>query len=317
MFSIVMPYYNNIEVVDRSIKSVLGQEYNDFELIIVDDGSQDNVKELIDTYCDNRIKYYYQNNSGVSAARNRAIAMSTGEWICFLDSDDEWFPNHLLEIKKMQDMYKNSDFFLTSHRRKGNTVYDSNVLLKDESSDSEIIVLSDFIEFSIRKPGVIHTNSVCIRKKLIEKCGCFAKDVNKGEDTDLWYRCSLYTDVIVSRKITTVYNRDNSFLTKNKKFNYEWIFLSREEYLLNDKEIPDKKKYSLKKFYQKYYLSACKHLIADGDKKKLKILLKKLKGNVFSDYKNEYMLICFLACFPAFFSSRVVSTLYKKKESKY
>ena len=112
MFSIVMPYYNNIEVVDRSIKSVLGQEYNDFELIIVDDGSQDNVKELIDTYCDNRIKYYYQNNSGVSAARNRAIAMSTGEWICFLDSDDEWFPNHLLEIKKMQDMYKNSDFFL-------------------------------------------------------------------------------------------------------------------------------------------------------------------------------------------------------------
>lgn len=97
-FSIIIPTYNRANAIHLPIDSILSQTFDDWELIIVDDGSTDNTREVVASYDDTRIKYVYQQNAERSAARNRGIDETTGDWICFQDSDDEYLPNHLKTI---------------------------------------------------------------------------------------------------------------------------------------------------------------------------------------------------------------------------
>ena len=94
-FSIIIPTYNRSNTIRRPIESILAQTYKDWELIIVDDGSTDGTKEIIDGYNDPRIRYVWQENQERSVARNHGIDLVKGEWICFQDSDDEYLPRHL------------------------------------------------------------------------------------------------------------------------------------------------------------------------------------------------------------------------------
>lgn len=96
-FSIILPTYNREKILPRAIKSVLKQSYEKWELIIIDDGSTDKTKDVVDKFCnkDRRVKHFYQSNKERSAARNYGIYLSLGRWICFLDSDDLCNDNHL------------------------------------------------------------------------------------------------------------------------------------------------------------------------------------------------------------------------------
>src|SRR3989339_678053 len=93
--SIIIPTFNRAYILENAIKSVIGQTIPDWEIVVVDDGSIDNTKVVVDSFNDNRIKYVYQINSGPSAARNKAFEVIAGDWITYLDSDNELFPNYL------------------------------------------------------------------------------------------------------------------------------------------------------------------------------------------------------------------------------
>lgn len=93
--SVIIPTYNYGRFLGEAIQSVLDQTFTDFELIVVDDGSTDNTKEVVSSFKDSRIKYIFQENCGVSAAQNTGIRASTGEYIAILGSDDKWFPENL------------------------------------------------------------------------------------------------------------------------------------------------------------------------------------------------------------------------------
>jgi glycosyltransferase involved in cell wall biosynthesis len=95
LVSVVVPVYNRSDVLAECINSVLAQTFQDFEIIIIDDGSTDNILSVIELYNDDRIKYVRQENSGGAAARNHGINLSKGDYIAFLDSDDCFLPNHL------------------------------------------------------------------------------------------------------------------------------------------------------------------------------------------------------------------------------
>ena len=98
--SVIIPTYNYGRFLGEAIQSVLDQTFADFDLIVVDDGSTDNTKEVVGSFADTRVKYIYQENRGVSAARNAAIWDSKGEHIAFLDADDVWLPEKLeLQVK--------------------------------------------------------------------------------------------------------------------------------------------------------------------------------------------------------------------------
>jgi len=99
MISIIIPTFNRGHIVTRAIDSALSQTHDDFEIIVVDDGSTDNTREVLAPYKD-RIRYLYQENKGVARARNKGIQEANGEYIAFLDSDDYWLPDKLeLQMK--------------------------------------------------------------------------------------------------------------------------------------------------------------------------------------------------------------------------
>jgi len=95
LFSIIMPTYNRATMIAKAIESVINQTYTNWELIIIDDGSSDNTAEIINSYNDSRVKYFFRENRGKSVARNTGIDNSVGEFIAFLDDDDYYLPEFL------------------------------------------------------------------------------------------------------------------------------------------------------------------------------------------------------------------------------
>lgn len=95
LVTVIIPTYNRAKTIERSINSVLSQSYSNLELIVVDDGSSDNTKSVVENIDDSRVRYIWQNNSGACAARNNGINNARGEYIAFNDSDDTWKPNKL------------------------------------------------------------------------------------------------------------------------------------------------------------------------------------------------------------------------------
>ena len=94
-FSIIIPTYDRAHIIHRPIDSIISQTFTNWELIIIDDGSTDETKSIVDSYNDDRIRYLWQENQERSAARNHGIKLARGEWICFQDSDDAYLPEHL------------------------------------------------------------------------------------------------------------------------------------------------------------------------------------------------------------------------------
>jgi glycosyltransferase involved in cell wall biosynthesis len=181
-FTVVIPTYNRAHILPRTIASVLGQEFQDWELIVVDDGSKDKTAELLQTYTDPRIRYVYQNNAERSAARNHGIREAKGEYICFLDSDDEYLSWHLKrfyeEIQKLQqkETLLFTDCLLTyqdGREVKGN--YPT-----AENKDWHIYFLCN---------PVIPAR-VCIHRNILQKHR-FREDIVIVEDTVLWANIAL------------------------------------------------------------------------------------------------------------------------------
>lgn len=122
-FSIIIPTYNSEFSLPTTIQSIINQEFVDWELIIVDDGSQDGTQKFLNVYSkDLRIKYIRQENMGVTAARNNGVKISTGEFITFLDSDDEVTPNWLGDFKKLIDNLDKAGYVSCGLKRNGKKV---------------------------------------------------------------------------------------------------------------------------------------------------------------------------------------------------
>ncbi|MEO1517213.1 MAG: glycosyltransferase family A protein [Bacteroidota bacterium] len=104
LFSIIIPTHNRVDLLPRAIDSLLEQNWIDWELIVVDDGSSDGTAQHMASYCDDRIHYVYQSHGERSRARNRGIAQARGQYICFLDDDDYFVPNHLKCLQLVIEM---------------------------------------------------------------------------------------------------------------------------------------------------------------------------------------------------------------------
>lgn len=134
-FSIVIPSYNRAELLPETIDSILEQEFTDFELIIIDDGSKDNTGEVIQKkYADEiRLQYIWTENGERGLARNNGFRKSSGEYVLFFDSDDCMLPNHLTTLKKYINSLNSPNFIATKHFLKsesGTVVYNSSKNLK-------------------------------------------------------------------------------------------------------------------------------------------------------------------------------------------
>jgi glycosyltransferase involved in cell wall biosynthesis len=186
LVSIIIPTHNRAYIIRNAVQSVLAQTYKHWEIIIIDDGSTDNTKEVLHEFTDIPLKYIYQNRQGPSAARNNAFAHVTGEWVAYIDSDNELYPQYLEKMireiqkhkgvlyafpkaKKTQELYKGGKLVDAIN---ASDIYQETISIKD-------VFMREFI-FDLN--GFIHA------KQLIDEGFKFDEQLHLMEDWDLLMR---------------------------------------------------------------------------------------------------------------------------------
>jgi glycosyltransferase involved in cell wall biosynthesis len=204
--SVLMPLYNKAAFVEHAVSSVILQEYKDFELIIVDDGSTDDgVARVKARFNDNRLKIICQANAGVGAARNRAFCQSGGMLIAFLDADDEWQPNHLSDLVYLAEDFPSAGIFTSRVATKlgENLEFDATLPgVRPCLLDSYFAILA--------RPGalLIHTSSCAVRRDVITRLGGFLEATPYGEDQEYWARVCLSYPLAFHPSVSAIYRAE-------------------------------------------------------------------------------------------------------------
>ena len=177
--SVIIPTFNRKKTLERAIHSVINQSLSPFEILIIDDGSNDGTKEWVkESFQD--IKYIYQNNQGVSSARNKGIKHAYGDWVAFLDSDDEWLPNKLYEQVKAIGSNPEIKFFHT------NEIWIRNGVRVNQMKKHK--KYGGYIFEKCLDICKVSPSSVLIKKEIFDDVGAFDNSLRVCEDYDLWLR---------------------------------------------------------------------------------------------------------------------------------
>ena len=194
--SVVIPTYNRYKVLKRALKSVFAQTHSPFEVIVVDDGSTDTTEQITQDFPN--IKYFYQENKGVSSARNLGIEKVTSNWIAFLDSDDEF---HVDKLKEQTVFHKENPDILMS--------YTDELWIRD---NIEVKIPKKFRKFGgeifqeCLSHCIIAPSATLIHKELLNRVGVFDENLEVCEDYDLWLRIAKNHQIgLIDKKLITKY----------------------------------------------------------------------------------------------------------------
>ncbi|MCF0210540.1 MAG: glycosyltransferase family 2 protein [Bacteroidales bacterium] len=222
LFSLIIPLYNKENYIKETINSVLCQSFSDFELIVVDDGSKDNSVSVVKSINDERIQLYQKENAGVSIARNYGLNLAKGDFIAFLDADDLWHKDFLLNMSNLIKKYPEEKFFSTAQILDRNGVQEK-ITHKEEKGEDYII--EDYCkERTFCRVNLCAVGSVCIEKNLLQKVKGFCSGIKYGEDLDLWLRLACETRLVFSNKLYFTYNIGVPNNTANSYRKREFVF---------------------------------------------------------------------------------------------
>jgi len=207
--SVVIPAYNYATYLPKAIDSVLKQQFTNYEIIVVDDGSTDNTAEIVAKYGD-RVRYIYKKNGGLPAARNTGIQAARGELIGFLDADDEWLPTFLKEAVKTFARLS-PDFAIVAFR----PVYidqDGAALgLKRLTPERDEEITCGDIIFKTR----FSPSAVVAKRAALEACDYFNPTLRSSEDRDMWIRIAARHRVFLHHERLALIRRHSSNMSKH------------------------------------------------------------------------------------------------------
>lgn len=264
-FSVIIPLYNKAPYLVKAIKSVLNQTCQDFELVVVDDGSSDDslfVACSVLKNCTIPYQLIHQENAGVSTARNNGVGVSCGEYLCFLDADDWWTPSFLERMNDLIRDYPEAGIYGTNYYYVKNGRQSVCVTTAETGYINYCRVYAERLEMPL------WTGAVCVPRTVFDEFGGFRSHLKLGEDFDLWIRISLKYKVAFLNEPHSFYYQDSDTTWRlvgklhNPKTHMLWNldYLSEEERTNQDykKLIDGLRAYSL----LPYYLSKQYHNVA-------------------------------------------------------
>ena len=229
MFSVIIPLYNKAQSITATLNSVLAQTFQDFEIVVINDGSTDNSLAIVKQFNDSRIRIIDQENGGVSSARNRGVRESTFEWIAFLDADDSWYSNKLEFFNKIIKLnadvkwgFAAYDIYKDNYRRKRVRYVTNETIFNNVFDD-------------LLKGLKIQTSAVVVNKSFLNEYNItFPSGINNSEDREVWYKlccCNkkpFYIKEFLSKYI--VHSQQGSLTTANLN-ETKFHFIDMEERL--------------------------------------------------------------------------------------
>ena len=206
-FSVIIPLYNKAPYIAKTLKSVLGQTFCDYELIVIDNGSTDGSGKIATGFNDSRlIIHRLKENIGVSNARNKGVELSSSPYITFLDADDWWEPTFLEEIADLIERYPDVGIYGTGYY----------IVKNGKKRAAPIGVEEGFVEGEIDYCRVyaktlcmpLTSISVAVPRTIFDKTGGFDPGLELGEDLDLWLRIVLREKAVLLNRPLSNYNQD-------------------------------------------------------------------------------------------------------------
>jgi len=310
--SVIIPTFNCGSYISEGIDSALNQTFKDFEIIIVDDGSTDNTKEIVQEYIEKHpkiIKYFYQSNQGVASARNKGIMESKGEYIAILEADDVWLPEKIrMQVKILNEnsdaamVYTDAEMFEGDHLIRASLCHSTHANQKIDGFRKKIqqcqfndgTILKESLFDELLFGNLIVTLSVVMRKNCLSDVGNFDSHL-AIDDYDYWIRISEKFPIIYLNKITTRYRyRENSLSGKNslRSARYNEFGAKAIEKVL--KKYPNKKNILAKRISLLYRTSCWSYLNNLNLDKTREMAFKSLCYYGFQPKLYLYILISFL-----------------------
>lgn len=316
-FSVIIPVYNVESFISECIDSVLCQNYTDYEVILIDDGSTDNSGQICDSYSavNSRIKVIHQTNAGLSAARNTGIKNSSGDYIVFLDSDDYWKSNDVLsEINERLTMTDcdvlSFDYIKIRNNSLGKSYFENISCSPMETKDFSIKYQVD--------SGVwiaCAWNKV-VRKSLFECGGLYFREGITSEDIDWCLRLALQAETFdYLNKVAVCYRQREDSISNNSTVAKTDILFDNIDYCLELlKNTSVEKTEAVKPFMGYQYGTAMYHVSAIADKIQYERLLKRLEKNKQLLYWSDNRKIKLLRMAYSIGGIRLIMMLLKIKE---
>lgn len=209
-FSVIIPLYNKAPYVAKAIGSVFAQTFTDYELIIVDDGSKDNSAEITNQTLEGHwnARFVQQENAGVSVARNNGVALSQGDYLCFLDADDWWEPTFLEEMSSLIEEFPDAGIYGTNYTIVNETKHKTRVapIGVEEGFEKGYINYCQVYAKTLAMP--LTSITVAIPRPVFDEMKGFPKGIKLGEDFLLWVHIALKHKTAFLNKPLAYYNQD-------------------------------------------------------------------------------------------------------------
>jgi glycosyltransferase involved in cell wall biosynthesis len=279
-FSVVIPVYNKKPHIDSCVNSVLNQTNQSFELLIICDPSTDGSEEVIALYeCDKRVSIHYRKKAGPGgyAARNLGVDKAKFDWICFLDADDEWLPNHLESLALAINSYPTYKVFSTGW------VVDAGLNTKLDKFSSKMNIgtgffrelnFPDYLLYESKAWRPIWTGAACIERSLMQRAGGFPDgEIKMGGDVDTWLRCVFYANGMVRLGVcSSIYHTDSVNMVTKSAIIKPDLHLHTYNKLTSNYDLSKETKTLLQLRLNKLVLYAWKHNARLGYNKEFKLL---------------------------------------------
>lgn len=223
--SVVIPTHNRAHCLTRAINSVLSQTNKDFEIIVVDDRSKDETKQLVQSFAD--VKYVVnQHKRGPAGARNQGIEVASGEYVAFLDSDDEWLPEHLESSLMYLESYKLDASYALWYRMRG-TIWEKypsewlDIVVSDLNLtvNNKAILLGERIaEYTVSKPfWCFHIDTLVVKRDVLLKCQ-FKEHFSSAEDLEFVFRLLLTASACLINEYHAYYYEGDDNIVALRKY---------------------------------------------------------------------------------------------------
>lgn len=216
--SVVIPTFNRSRPVQAALRSVLAQTYPEFEVIVVDDGSEDGTGQALETLItqqgcnDRRVRYFFRPNQGQSAARNMGIEKARGELVAFLDSDDIWLPEKLeWQVRALEQFKDKCCACITDARLVDNLGMDTSAFRESRKPYEETLGIDfEAVRNLVKCRDPFWISTLLVRTDVVKQLGCFDNQLGYAEDHDFLFRLSLATSFCYVNKPLSVIDRSKS-----------------------------------------------------------------------------------------------------------
>lgn len=296
MISVVIPLYNKEKQIGQTLQSVLSQTFQDFEIVIVNDGSTDSSVAKVEEINDSRIRLINQSNAGVSAARNRGINEAKGKYVAFIDADDEWKPDYLETQLMLANKYPECEAFATNYEFRNTTGVTSPTKINNIPFKGEDGILSNYFEVAASSHPPICSISIMATKDALMAIGGFPVGIKSGEDLLTWARLACHYKIAYTRHTAATFIESESDSATSKA-----VQRSGGEQKVLDSLLELYKTYQnvigLRDYIIRWYKIYCVLLIEIGDNHRILSLSR--EAIRFGGQKSTFLLLYILGLLPS------------------